>query len=968
MRLKKGILVLLTITCLFVSGIFAQISFYKNYTVNDGLPSSVIYDITQDSLGYIWIATDYGISRFDGYTFKNFTTNDGLPANSNILIFEGKGNTLWFLTYSGQLSYTSNSAIQTFALNDTIPKMSDMHYARTLNVDKNNNVWFRYGRDTNYSVRISEDMEIQVLDTFIPRRENFSFLFRNYYKKQSQNPVKPHVNIPVTTKNKVYRIKNIYYYLDKNGCLQYAGNKILNSSEVDFDPTDTYCEKNGTIWLRKKWDGVRVYNMKYLNEEPLRLLPDIRVTKVLKDRNMNYWIATEGSGLYYLPSVSIYAYKKSKELPNANIMALEVNNDILYFATNDGKIYQGKLNRLAHLISRKEILKNEFKYARDVLYHSDDQLWIIASKYLRYTPDRNPFPLKYRVIKKTYEFWECHNGDVLVAMIEGFLRYNKNKLIYDSRTDGFIKHVRTIYEDYKGLIWLGTMDGLYSFDGERYNYWGDSLSKLQNRITTIRGRKDELWIGTRANGIVILSSDTIRFINEQHGLSGNMIRVIFINADNEIWVGTINGLNKILVNDSKMDIYKISNYSVWDGLPSSEINDIKSYRNYLIVASSQGFCTFDPAEIKKNKLTPSLHIKRFAVNNTEIPYHESIEISDTANSILVEFLGISFNDPGNVKYRYKINWSDKNHSPFAVKYRNTLDWVETRNTSLQINAIPGNYNIRLKAADRNQNWSGEKTISFEVKKPVSQQFWFHVLILIIVMLMVSMVFIIIMRNRQKKQKTITELLLSEQKALRAQMNPHFIFNALNSIQNFILERDDQTADLYLANFSTLMRKVLENSKHNQIPLNEEIETLQMYLQLEHLRFENKFSYEIILDQQIDSNAVMIPSSLIQPYLENAIWHGLMPKQSAGKLKLEFIKHKKEQLLVIVEDNGIGREAASKLRNKSKDHKSTGMKNIEERLKLLNKNNKGAFFVKIIDLKSNEGKARGTRIELSIPLS
>lgn len=946
----------------------AQISFFKNYTVNDGLPSSVIYDITQDSLGYLWIATDYGISRYDGYTFKNFTTNDGIPANSNILIFEGKGNTLWFLTYSGQLSYTINSELQSFELNDTIPIMSDIHYVRTISVDKKNNVWFRYGKDTNYSVRISDNLDTQILDTFIPRRENFSFLFRDYCKPNHATVKESQKTIPVTTHNKVYRIRGNYYYLDSKNKLIFAGNKIRNANNTNFDETDTYSEENGTIWLRKKWDGVYVYNIKYLNQEPLRLLPDIRVTKVLKDMHGNYWIATEGSGLYYLPSVSFYVYDKTQGLHNANIISLEVNENTLFFATNDGKIYKGTLNKLAHLKISKELLGDEFKYPRDILYHSQGNLWIITSKYLRYTPEGSPLPLKYRVIKKSYEFHECNNQDVLVAMIEGFTRYDKNKLIYDSRTDGFIKHVRAIHEDKNGTVWLGAMDGLYSFNGKDYKFWGDSISTLQNRITAICGQNDEAWIGTRANGIVIVNPDTIRYINKQNGLSGNMIRVIYAKCDNEIWVGTTNGLNKILIHqDENSSQPEITNYTIWDGLPSNEINDIKSFNNYLVLATNLGLCTFNPADIKKTSLPPPLHIKNLSVNNTKVPTKEPIIIGDTANSILIKYLGISFNDPGNVTYCYKIKWEDKNHSPFSVKFRETPGWVETNNTSLQINAIPGKYTIMLKAAGHFKNWTHQPiALNFEVKKPFNQQLWFHILILIVVILLVSLFFLLIMRNRQRKQKTKTELLLSEQKALRSQMNPHFIFNSLNSIQNFILERDDEKTDLYLANFSSLMRKVLENSKHNLIPLSEEIETLEMYLQIEHLRFENKFSFKIILDKEIDPESVKIPPSLIQPYLENAIWHGLMPKQSAGKLKLEFKKQNKTQLLIIIEDDGIGREAALKLRNKSKDHKSTGMKNIDERLQLLNKYNKGEFYVRITDLKNDEGNAGGTRIELHIP--
>lgn len=930
------------------------------------MPSSVVYDIIQDSLGYIWIATEYGVSRYDGYSFYNYTIENGLPANSNILIFRGKGNTIWFLTYSGKLSYTAGTNIIPYQFNDTIPGLSDMHFSRTLNVDRNNYVWFRYGQDTNKSVRISDKLDISIKDTFLKRRTNFSQIFRTSLESKSIPVDKTPPFFIVNHGKEVYEIYGKYYYLDNENRLVYAGNKLPAKQKTDFDASDTYCENDGTVWLRKKWDGVYIYNLNYLNSRPLQILPDVRVTKILKDMNGCYWICTEGSGLYYLPSVKFYNYGKTQGLTNANIISLEINGNDLYFATNDEKLFVSRLTEQAHLQSVKELIKNEFKYGRDILYHSDDQLWIIASRYLRYTPEGKPMPLKYSVLKKSYELHECKNSDVVVAMLEGFVRYNNSGLVYDSRTDGFIKHVRAIYESDDETIWLGAMDGLYSFDGTKFTYWGDTLQALETRITSIRGVNEQIWIGTRSNGLVVICKDSIMLINKEDGLSSNMIRSVHKRKNNEIWIGTTDGLNRIMIEDKGRKLL-IKNYEIWDGLASNEINDINVFKNYMIIATNQGICTFNPEKIETGNIAPPLHITGIKVNNENIAFNKKMKIGDTANSIIIDYLGINFNDPGNVLYKYKINWHDKNHSPFSVNFRETQEWTETKNTSLQLNTIPGFYEIEIKAANRKNKWTNPLSIRFELEKPLSQQLWFHIVIIVLVIIAVSLVFIILMRNKKRKEQIKTNLLLSEQKALRAQMNPHFIFNSLNSIQDFILERDDEKADLYLASFASLMRKVLENSKHNLIPLSEEIDTLKRYLQLEHLRFQNKFEYHIEIDDDIDTEITFMPPSLLQPYLENAIWHGLMPKKTPGKLIMGFRKISGKQLLIIIQDNGVGREASSQLKHKSKHHKSTGMKNIEERLQLLNKYSKGAYSVKIEDLKNDAGKASGTRIELIIPL-
>ena len=959
-----------TLALLFLINLtsLAQISYYKQYTVNNGLPGSVVYDLAQDSKGYIWIATEYGVSRYDGYQFVNYTTRNGLASNSIILIFEGKPGYLWFYSYSGELSYMHDQQVTPFPLNDTLEHLGGRDYAPTLSIDQSNNIWFRYAADTSKAVMINASFKISIRDTSLGKRSNFSFLFKNYHEKNSCKGLISGSSKMVSNDNYLYALSGNYYYLDENDRLNYAGNKLTPGLNYVLDSTDIYCEENGKIWLRKKWDGVYLYEAGHPVEEPLRFLPDMRVTKILKDRDKNYWLATEGNGVYFVPSVDYYVYDQRQGLPNANIISMEVHGNNLYFGTNDGKLYVSRLNQQAHLTNREELLADEpHKYCRDILYQTGKEaLWVISTKYLRYHSSAIPMPLRYRLIKKSYEFFECSNGNILVAMIEGFVSYDKNELVYDSRSDGFVKHVRTIYQDKRGVIWLGAMDGLYSYDGKNYTDWGDSLQILNKRITTIQGKDNEIWVGSRADGIVVIGTEKIRHINQSKALSSNMIRAIHFQPDGTAWVGTIDGLNK-LVFEKESKSYIIRKYSVWDGLPSNEINDIKAAGKYLLLATNFGLCTFNPDEINKKEFPPLLHINEVSVNNIKMQEKDSLLIGDTANSILIEYAGINYDDPGNLEYRYKISWKDKNHSPYSAGFKESEEWTKTRNTSLRLNAIPGDYRIMIEAINRRGVTSETPAIiQFTVNKPLSQQLWLHIFILFLAIAAVSLIFFIILRNRKRKQNLKTNLILSEQKALRAQMNPHFIFNSLNSIQNFILDRDDQKADLYLANFSSLMRRVLENSRHNQISLADELETLRIYLELEHLRFENKFEFAISVTDDIEQEEIFIPPSIIQPYLENAIWHGLMPSGENGMLLLKVKKYQDNLLRIIIEDNGIGREASAKMRKKSRHHKSTGMKNIEERLELLNKTGREGYAVEIEDLKNKEGTAAGTRIILSIP--
>jgi len=220
------------------------------------------------------------------------------------------------------------------------------------------------------------------------------------------------------------------------------------------------------------------------------------------------------------------------------------------------------------------------------------------------------------------------------------------------------------------------------------------------------------------------------------------------------------------------------------------------------------------------------------------------------------------------------------------------------------------------------------------------------------------------KNRERQKQRLLE---AEKRSLLSQMNPHFIFNSLNSIQHFIIQHDEYQANNYLSDFSSLIRRILENSKKNLIPLNEEIATLTLYLEMEKLRFEERFEYHIIRDQNIDYMETTIPPMMLQPFVENAIWHGLMPLESNGVLTITFSRIDGFFHCLIC-DNGIGREKAARLKEKKEPHASTGMKNVSDRINLLNQLNKKKIELNINDLKNPDGTAGGTLIELIIPLT
>lgn len=210
----------------------------------------------------------------------------------------------------------------------------------------------------------------------------------------------------------------------------------------------------------------------------------------------------------------------------------------------------------------------------------------------------------------------------------------------------------------------------------------------------------------------------------------------------------------------------------------------------------------------------------------------------------------------------------------------------------------------------------------------------------------------------------------EMSALLAQMNPHFLFNSLNSIESYIVSNQTKAAAQYLNNFSRLMRLILQHSRSNYISLKEEINALELYLEMEHIRFKDKFQYGIYIARDLDTNTIDIPPMLIQPYVENAIWHGLMhkPDRSNGMLVLE-ISRKANFLYCVIEDNGIGREKAQAIvaKKTTPRKRSMGMAITKDRMKIMSQLYNFNTEVKVTDLYCKNGEARGTRVELFIPL-
>ena len=273
------------------------------------------------------------------------------------------------------------------------------------------------------------------------------------------------------------------------------------------------------------------------------------------------------------------------------------------------------------------------------------------------------------------------------------------------------------------------------------------------------------------------------------------------------------------------------------------------------------------------------------------------------------------------------------------------------------NLKPGKYRIRIKAVSVNEKLnSPELSISFQIQSPIWIKWWF---ISLLIILFVSLIWLIILLRTRSIKKN---------ERLRAEMNPHFIFNAINSIQNYMLDDDVDSALNYLSDFAKLIRLTLDNVSKKQISLEDELSYLKYYLSLEEMRFDKKFETEIILPPDYENRRILIPSMLLQPFIENSIKHGFIFMKEGGKIKIEFQISEDNIMKCIIEDNGIGRKKARELNKNQKSQKSKGTFITNERMSLLNQTQqRKGYKVETIDLYDEYGLAVGTRVEIYIPI-
>jgi len=734
---------------------------------------------------------------------------------------------------------------------------------------------------------------------------------------------------------------NILYKIDTK-------NNFIKCAEIPRNIEIINCipENENKIWICSR-NGLFLYENGKVSKPYFK---DCSVTGMHKDFEGSYWITTLKNGIYHIPSFSFMIDKLGSENgiklncikrnTKNEIWAGGENNDY-YIKKTNVNFFEKKVlfenvrtdkipnirfyNGDTYVIGKLNVKKiDKFGKEQNLGFSANDMLIINKQTYVSYTYTYN-IPTKE-----------------ITNLIPGYIN---QKIFLDKRSNVLCK-------GNNNSLWIGSNNGLYNYTKkDSIKNWGEKHKNLESTIEDIYfdSITKSVLVATASKGISVITNNKLKYIiTSKSGLNSNTCNSIQKIRNNYYLIGTNSGLNSLEIRKNAIEV---KNLNAILGIKNIKILDLCFLNNIVYLATENGLLYFDLYQIKKIRNKPLCHILELKNSNKIISTNSVIDYSNRDVNIL--FNGISYINKGNLLYYYRLN---------------NDDWTSSIESKINFKSLaPGKYNFKVYCIDVNGIKSDIQQINFEIATPFWEKWWFITLSLIAIGLCIY--FFIKYRLQQQEKRFEEEkgkiqvekqLIELEQKALRMQMNPHFIFNALNTIKGYYTEGNLVEASTYISKFSKLLRKLLE-SEEQITTLDNEIEMLRLYIELTQIRYEGKFSYSVTISDDITEPETLIPNLLLQPLVENAVIHGLGPKQEKGILKIEF-KKVNQFLYCIVDDDGIGREAALKNQT-NKEHQSKAMDIIKERLLLFSTQST----IEIIDKKNASNFSLGTKVIIKIPL-
>lgn len=934
---------------------WAQDPYFLTLNKTSGLPANVVYDAYQDSQGFIWFATASGITRFDGNLFERYQ-DDRFHIKSMSNIMEDFAHRIWFQDFYGTIYYIQNDSIKKFE------KAQANGFLRVQFIKDHLFIVTKKGLEIydGKTFELFKSIPLQIKDIKQTIASHHLFYIVGdiivtvdydgiITKLKTPDDYKTTITAPILVANEdevliISKFGSTFYRIHEQTIIEDAF-----PFEVEFIQNANFIDH--TLWI---CSTKGLFKFDILKQHYKHFLKEFNVSYVMATRAKQFWVCTLNAGVLYIESLKTLMYK-TEDI----VIRLQKGKNGMLFSTMTEEVKKIENNEVTTFIkgdSKHSVYQLYYDENKDILFYTSSKFNIITHQR-RHT---SVIPVKQidQIDEKYYAYAS--------SMDNGVFYINKN--IQSSFDEKFLA-LRSFEED--GIHFIPLVENEMG-RGCQYDAKNNVLYFLTNY--GIRKYENEQITEINSNDYIFytiqLVDDVLYFVNNEERVfyekNEQLVPVSFDEIMNTKNIRFIRNINNSLALFTENAVYlynpftqktaKLINIS-----KENECNDIAILGDEYYVATDEGVIQMENDE-EPHPDQVILFVNSVYANDEKVDSAQLKFLNYKDNNIVIHFSILSINPNTHYKLYYRVNdgrWEEIENSARNVKFSSLAS---------------GQYALQLRVVYDNNEVI--QTIHLSINDPFWSSWWFITVVFFLFAVLIYIIYRIQIARINKKNRLELEKIYLEKnlnqsklKSIKSQMNPHFFFNALNTLQSYILSNDKKQAVSYLSRFSQLTRTFLEMSDKDFITLAEELHTLELYLEIEKARFDKDFEYEILISKSINkTEEIRIPSVLLQPFVENAIKHGLLHKQGEKKLVISFTLDM-QYLTVVIDDNGIGRKRSAELNSiRHKTHKSFATAAMDRRIGLLNSYNDQKITIEYIDKYSNIDQPTGTMIIINIPIN
>lgn len=965
---------LLWACCLWMHIAAAQEPAYMHYTVRDGLPGNLVYSCTQDRRGLLWFGTDKGLACFDGLRFHTYGVADGLPDPEVLRVKEDSKGRLWIFCFQKSPCYMENGRIVTAAEDTILARMNfitgtntmsedgrggrwHIQPARTVYYVNQNGVFLHHPPDMIFSLqpvgsdflafgavkimRIGPAQEIEVIYQMTGANGVPSAaVSKNRILYSFPNKV----TLLNDKKRRTESGRSLFIDANKILLLSYENGHIKQLDSLEQPTGQAFTDRSGRFWIYSTTSGATCFdNDRQDLSHSTVFLPGKKISGMFEDNQGTLWFCTVDEGVFALPRHTPVIYGKDK-FPSLNIRSLACDaSGKLFIGDNLGNVHVLKGEAMRTVVLNP---LQQYNQVRQILPVGSDAFWAVADddlyfcdrNYNRLTKNYRKFSLKSAVIQDD-KVWFASSTQLGYIHIGSWL----NQIVIPHR-------FTAIESDETGNIWAGDINGLYS-QRDRFQYnWGEQFPALKGKITNIRkAGKNQLYLTTPKDGLIRATVtagavSAVEVINEGLAHPIDNIQSLFVEPSGKVWMATNRGVYGLGLDGG------LVHFDAHNGLSDDDVNSVL-VRNDTLWAGTVSGLTRLILRLPEQHGDFATHITdlHYQLSNRKVSLHlldslsgrNEVMLPNDAANVELNLAGLDYNSRSNLRFSVvqhqgllPFYWWTLDNLIAQFSHRMSLPgdslWAEGGVFQLGAYLPPGYYLVQVTAIGSSGVRSQFPATWTIIKPPHWYEIiWFYVFLWIAIGYVAWRIY----QDRLAYQRVRAMASTLQLQTLQAQINPHFIGNAVNAIQQFLHPPDPVKASEYIALFMQVLRQTMHFSAETFVSFAEEISYLREYLHLNQLRFEDRLSYEITGEDQIPKD-VLIPTMLLQPVVENATIHGIAPEGSSV-IRLHFSRVG-SQLRCELTDNGLGyQETQRQKRLAGISRPSKGLLLLQQKIESLN---------------------------------